>query len=154
MSHSEINASSLAGRQLVEQATANVSCSKTLFLVNSVSSSSHFLLRKCRRWCKSKSQQAAWNCLYRICRQLSCHFSPSGSSTLISTYLHHLTSSPNSSPAESTLPMVSREKIGHRLLHPWFIDHPEFKGLQSQIPPGDTTSSASCWKNQSVGEKS
>ena len=36
MLHSEIDTSQLAGRWRVEQASANVSCSKTLFLVNSV----------------------------------------------------------------------------------------------------------------------
>ena len=35
-SHSESDTSLLAGRRQVEQATANVSCSKTFFLVNSV----------------------------------------------------------------------------------------------------------------------
>ena len=35
-SHSEIDTSLLAGRRQAEQATANMSCSKTLFSVNSV----------------------------------------------------------------------------------------------------------------------
>ena len=34
--HSEIDTSPLAGRQRAEQASANMSCSKTFFLVNSV----------------------------------------------------------------------------------------------------------------------